>query len=443
MPFSLSSLATEIHLLIADYLGSERSINALARTSRRFYQLLNDYLYRYNATKNGSSALLWAARRGQSASAAHSIAQGGNIQATWIVSPSFRPRYYIRVSTSGEAGIVDLLKQNECLSCTPIYAASLGGYVEVVDLLMRHGANTELHLGRWGCPLQAASQCGQLTIVRKLLVQCRDIDKPAPYKSRTALHITCLAGHDRVVQCLIEAGANVMAQDDELETPLHLALREGGGFPTGRLRTVQWLLVSGADRHARNRKRETPLNILTRTKGSDLRCLFSKGFRIAVYEADAEGNQGHKPTSLQRLWSAYIDKQTEAATESSRLRRLQAGAAVEAESARVKLQAQRQLDIRRRHAKDQEVARERARKAKEDKTKALQAQEAEQQAIETSLTQKQNAARKTWLDLRAKAESALEPPDAATNGRAASCFSTHAPATYLGSVGAKVVNSTE
>lgn len=31
-----------------------------------------------------------------------------------------------------------------------------------------------------------------------------------------------------IVQHLIEAGANVMARDDELDTPLHLALKDSG-----------------------------------------------------------------------------------------------------------------------------------------------------------------------------------------------------------------------
>ena len=46
MPVSLLGLANELLLSIADSLDSERSINSIARTNRRLYLLLNDYLYK-------------------------------------------------------------------------------------------------------------------------------------------------------------------------------------------------------------------------------------------------------------------------------------------------------------------------------------------------------------------------------------------------------------
>jgi hypothetical protein len=54
---SLLVLANELLLSIADSLNSERSINAFARTNRRLYLLLNDFLYKHNVTKGESSAL--------------------------------------------------------------------------------------------------------------------------------------------------------------------------------------------------------------------------------------------------------------------------------------------------------------------------------------------------------------------------------------------------
>jgi hypothetical protein len=57
MPVSLLALVNELLLSIADFLDSERSINALARTNRRLYLLLNDYLYKHNAIEGESSAL--------------------------------------------------------------------------------------------------------------------------------------------------------------------------------------------------------------------------------------------------------------------------------------------------------------------------------------------------------------------------------------------------
>lgn len=421
MPMSLLALVNELLLSITDFLDSERSINALVRTNRRLYLLLNDYLYRHNVIKGESSALWWAAKCGQSGSAAKSIAQAGNVNVRWNGFLKLR-RFGYLASLDGEARVVDLLKQNGCLYCTPIYIAILSGHEGVVDLLIQNGADIESLLGPWANPLQAAAQSGQLLAVRRLIAQGSAVDKPAPYKGRTALHIACREGNDVIVQHLLEAGANVMAQDDELETPLHLALkdREGSQLSSGCLRTVQWLLVSGADMHARNRKGQTPVSMAMQIKGSDVGCMFKRGSRIAVYEAGCQAHQpGCRSTSLQRLWAAYLDKQTEAATEASRVKRIQAEAIAREESAKQKMQRQQERETRRRHAENPKRVEERARKDKEARAKAIQEQEEDQRAIESSIIQKQDALRRTWLDLRAKAES--QPNNSVAEGAPASC----------------------
>ncbi|KAH6663789.1 hypothetical protein B0J14DRAFT_661727 [Halenospora varia] len=147
-------------------------------------------------------------------------------------------------------------------------------------------------------------------------------------------------------------------------------------------------------------------------EASEIRFLFNRGSRIAVYEANFQGHQpGCKSASLHRLWAAYVDKQTEAATEASKLKRFEAEAATRKESAKQKLQVQREREVKRRHAEDQKKVEESARKAREEGTKALREQEAEQRVIETSLTQRQDAARRVWVDLGAKAERAIKPMD--------------------------------
>ena len=303
MPASLPVLANELLLSIADCLDSERSINAIARTNRRLYLLLNDYLYRHNVIKSESSALWWAAQRGRTSSAAKSIAQAGDVNVRWSGFLKLR-RFRYLAPMDREAQIEDLLERNLCLYCTPIHLAILNGHENVADLLVQNGADVNLSLGPWANPLQAAVQRGQLPMIQWLTARGSYIDKPAPLKGRTALHIACLEGNDVPVQHLIEAGANVMARDEELDTSLHLALkdRDASQLSRGCLRTVQWLLISGADMHARNRKGQTPVSMAMRIRGSDVGCLFKKGSRVAVYEAGFRGRQpGCRSTSLQQL----------------------------------------------------------------------------------------------------------------------------------------------
>ncbi|KAF2181495.1 hypothetical protein K469DRAFT_511336, partial [Zopfia rhizophila CBS 207.26] len=50
---------------VAENLDSERDISAFAQSNFRLCKLLTPYLYRHNALWCQSSALLWAAKRGQ------------------------------------------------------------------------------------------------------------------------------------------------------------------------------------------------------------------------------------------------------------------------------------------------------------------------------------------------------------------------------------------
>jgi ankyrin repeat protein len=62
---SLLGLPNEILLLVTLSHELEADINALARTNRRLYSLLNLHLYWHNVLYSGSRALLWAAKHGQ------------------------------------------------------------------------------------------------------------------------------------------------------------------------------------------------------------------------------------------------------------------------------------------------------------------------------------------------------------------------------------------
>jgi hypothetical protein len=51
----------------------EGDINAFARINNRLYSILNPYLYRYNVERKDSTALIWAAKRGQDVTAQKSL----------------------------------------------------------------------------------------------------------------------------------------------------------------------------------------------------------------------------------------------------------------------------------------------------------------------------------------------------------------------------------
>ena len=72
----LLRLPNELLQCVAENLDLAEHINAFARTNTRLYNLLNRYLYRYDIQQCGSSALLWAARHGQEATARKSLKEG-------------------------------------------------------------------------------------------------------------------------------------------------------------------------------------------------------------------------------------------------------------------------------------------------------------------------------------------------------------------------------
>src|SRR5207302_3202156 len=101
----LLHLPNELLCSIAENLELERDINAFAQANRRLYRLLNTYLYRYNIRQSGSSALLWAARHGQEATAQKLLGERADDQA---ISDCYRGPLCV-AARMGHEGMVKLL----------------------------------------------------------------------------------------------------------------------------------------------------------------------------------------------------------------------------------------------------------------------------------------------------------------------------------------------
>ncbi|XP_029934528.1 ankyrin repeat and SOCS box protein 3 isoform X2 [Myripristis murdjan] len=111
------------------------------------------------------------------------------------------------------------------LSC-PLYAAVDGGHKEVVDLLISRGAEVNgTHTAScWTCLHQAVYK-GHTEIVRKLITVCH-LEALDDHKI-TPLFLAAEYGQLECLEILVNAGANVNAQADDLATPLLIASQEG------------------------------------------------------------------------------------------------------------------------------------------------------------------------------------------------------------------------
>ncbi|KAL9714492.1 putative ankyrin-repeat protein [Leucoagaricus gongylophorus] len=102
-------------------------------------------------------------------------------------------------------------------------------------------------------PLHWAASAGSINIVRYLLGQKAEVDRP-DNSGWTALHIAVSAGHQSTVEELIGAGADVNRKNDKGITPLHYAASKSHN-------DIGVLLVSrGADINARDKANQQPLH---------------------------------------------------------------------------------------------------------------------------------------------------------------------------------------
>jgi ankyrin repeat protein len=131
---------------------------------------------------------------------------------------------------------------------TPLAMASSNGHLNVVQYLLSTDA-ASTHNRNGMTPLHAASGKGRLGTVQYLLstakydVDARDIN------DETALHYACIHGHIQVVQCLIEAGANVEAMNELGSTALHMASDFGHAALVVHLHAEANCNVRAANKH--------------------------------------------------------------------------------------------------------------------------------------------------------------------------------------------------
>jgi cytohesin len=205
--------------------------------------------------------------------------------------------------------------ENNYERMSPLHEAALGGYKEIVDLLLAKGANINQADGRKNTPLDRALS-KERTEVADLLRSKGGVSNPdasagtggrvaGPNKKarmknlkaavtnntlmaavitnnvqevrkaleenpsladtkivgRSLLHLACSAGRTEVAAELIARGANVRSVSDlDGMTPLHEAAKKGSK------ELVEMLLAKGADANAKNKKGKTALDLATENK---------------------------------------------------------------------------------------------------------------------------------------------------------------------------------
>jgi ankyrin repeat protein len=176
-------------------------------------------------SRDGSTALLWAAYHADLAMTRALIAAGA------------------KVNTPNKYGV------------TPLLQASRSGADQVVQALLRAGADPSLGHPDGETPLMAASHAGSVPIVRLLIEAGANVNAVDTYQQQTALMWAADEGHAAVVQALLDAKAdpNKKAHVTGLEERKH-ADHASGGFTAlmfaarnGHQDAVKALVKGGAD----------------------------------------------------------------------------------------------------------------------------------------------------------------------------------------------------
>jgi Ankyrin repeats (3 copies)/Ankyrin repeats (many copies) len=142
---------------------------------------------------------------------------------------------------------------------TPLMVASLVGFLQIVQLLLKHGANPNVWNGSLQTPLLFASYRGHLRISQLLIEYGADVNA-SNMAGLTSLQLALRQGRVEIAKLLLESNANPNPESlsEFALPPLYMALAQG--YP----QVVQLLLHHSADPHAQGFRGRTLLHMASK-----------------------------------------------------------------------------------------------------------------------------------------------------------------------------------
>ncbi|CAH0553399.1 unnamed protein product [Brassicogethes aeneus] len=138
---------------------------------------------------------------------------------------------------------------------TPLMYGCAGGHTEVVKFLLENGANVEDHNENGHTPLMEAASAGHVGLAKILLMHGAGINTHSNEFKESALTLACYKGHLDMVRFLLEAGADQEHKTDEMHTALMEASMDG------HVEVARLLLDSGAQVNMPTDSFESPLTL--------------------------------------------------------------------------------------------------------------------------------------------------------------------------------------
>lgn len=102
-----------------------------------------------------------------------------------------------------KAGALPSSSARNALKATPLHSAAAGRHLQIVNLLIRHGADPNVREQNGFTPLHAAAQNGDVDIIRALLMGGADLTLKST-DGKTAMDVAMEAGHEKATILLGE-----------------------------------------------------------------------------------------------------------------------------------------------------------------------------------------------------------------------------------------------
>ena len=151
---------------------------------------------------------------------------------------------------------------------TPMHVAAGAGHINILSLLLDHGADVDVRNKNGETPLLRASWAGQREAGWYLIDRGADIN--APDERNFTPVFVAFKGHVESARMLLELGAVIDIRNRYGETPLHQALR------WEEIELVRLFLEHGADPNLANRYGETPFEMALRFEEPEIVELLSE-----------------------------------------------------------------------------------------------------------------------------------------------------------------------